>query len=194
MHATGTVAIASIQAASTANSIHRGRSSVKRASPTHGGRWLAQTNYDALMTHHTTENCLTRQMFVLCFVLLWLIFFYFFFVANHCPLFVELWDIFTQILQGYFPGIGAIMSQCQGSNPEGYGWKLLVSNYNTTQQGRNLAHNVSEYELQWFEPTLRHGIEFLFKFRGSWFKLVTHNAYNCGVFRGPRSLLGAVSI
>ena len=31
---------------------------VKRevASPTHGGRWLAQTNYDALMTHHTTEN------------------------------------------------------------------------------------------------------------------------------------------
>ena len=23
-----------------------------------GGRWLAQTNYDALMTHHTTENCL----------------------------------------------------------------------------------------------------------------------------------------
>ena len=29
---------------------------VKQASPTHGGRWLAQTNYDALMTHHTTEN------------------------------------------------------------------------------------------------------------------------------------------
>ena len=29
---------------------------MKRASPTHGGRWLAQTNYDALMTHHTTEN------------------------------------------------------------------------------------------------------------------------------------------
>ena len=28
----------------------------KRASPTHGGRWLAQTNCDALMTHHTTEN------------------------------------------------------------------------------------------------------------------------------------------
>ena len=24
--------------------------------PTHGGRWLTQTNYDALMTHHTTEN------------------------------------------------------------------------------------------------------------------------------------------
>ena len=31
---------------------------MKRASPTHGGCWLAQTNYDALMTHHTmcTEN------------------------------------------------------------------------------------------------------------------------------------------
>ena len=29
---------------------------VKRASPTHGGRWLAQTNYDALMTHHTTDS------------------------------------------------------------------------------------------------------------------------------------------
>ena len=29
---------------------------MKRASPTHGGRWLAQANYDALMTHHTTEN------------------------------------------------------------------------------------------------------------------------------------------
>ena len=29
---------------------------MKRGSPTHGGRWLAQTNYDALMTHHTTEN------------------------------------------------------------------------------------------------------------------------------------------
>ena len=56
MHATGPIAIASIQAASTANSIHRGESSVKRASPTHSGRWLAQTNYDALMTHHTTEN------------------------------------------------------------------------------------------------------------------------------------------
>ena len=31
-------------------------SSVKRASPTHDGRWLAQPNYDALMTHHTTDN------------------------------------------------------------------------------------------------------------------------------------------
>ena len=50
MHATGPIPIASIQAASTANSIHRGQSSVKRASPTHGGRWLAQTNYDALIT------------------------------------------------------------------------------------------------------------------------------------------------
>ena len=29
---------------------------MKRASPTHGGRWLAQTNYDALLTPHTTEN------------------------------------------------------------------------------------------------------------------------------------------
>ena len=29
---------------------------MKRASPTHGGRWLAQTNYDTLMAHHTTEN------------------------------------------------------------------------------------------------------------------------------------------
>ena len=29
---------------------------MKRASPTHGGRWLAPTNYDALMTHHTTDN------------------------------------------------------------------------------------------------------------------------------------------
>ena len=56
MHATGPIAIASIQVASTANSIHRGYSSVAWASPTHGGRWLAQTNYDALMTHHTTEN------------------------------------------------------------------------------------------------------------------------------------------
>ena len=50
----GPIAIASIQVASTANSIHR----VKRASPTRGGRWLAQTNYDTLMTHHTTENSL----------------------------------------------------------------------------------------------------------------------------------------
>ena len=58
MHATGPIAIASIQVASTANSIHRGQSSVRRASPTHGGRWLAQTTYDALMTHHTTENIL----------------------------------------------------------------------------------------------------------------------------------------
>ena len=33
--------------------------SMKRASPAHGGRWLAQTNYDALMTHHTTENIYT---------------------------------------------------------------------------------------------------------------------------------------
>ena len=24
--------------------------------PTHGGRRLSQTNYDVLMTHHTTEN------------------------------------------------------------------------------------------------------------------------------------------
>ena len=53
---TGPIAIASIQVASIANSIHRGESSVAWASPTHGGRWLAQTNYDALMTHHTTEN------------------------------------------------------------------------------------------------------------------------------------------
>ena len=29
---------------------------MKRASPTHGGRWLAQTNYDTLVTHHTTKN------------------------------------------------------------------------------------------------------------------------------------------
>ena len=31
---------------------------VKReaASLTHGGRWLAQTNYDTLMTHHTAKN------------------------------------------------------------------------------------------------------------------------------------------
>ena len=57
MHAAGPIAIASIQVVSTANSIHRGWSSVKRASPTHGERWLAQINYDALMTHHTTENC-----------------------------------------------------------------------------------------------------------------------------------------
>ena len=56
MHAMGPIAIASIQVASRANSIHRGQSSVRRASPTHGGRWLGQTNYDALMTHHTTEN------------------------------------------------------------------------------------------------------------------------------------------
>ena len=56
MHAKGPVAIVTIQVASTANSIHWGLSSVKRASPIHGGRWLAQTNYDALMTHHTTEN------------------------------------------------------------------------------------------------------------------------------------------
>ena len=52
----GPVAIVSIQAASKTNSIHRGKSSVKRASPTQGGGWLAQTNYDALMTHHVTEN------------------------------------------------------------------------------------------------------------------------------------------
>ena len=40
--------------------------------PTHGGRWLAPTNYDALMTHHTTENsssstqwtCVNRLSFV----------------------------------------------------------------------------------------------------------------------------------
>ena len=55
MHATGPIAIASIQVASTANSIHRGYSRVKRASPTHGGRWLAQTNYDAFMAHYTTD-------------------------------------------------------------------------------------------------------------------------------------------
>ena len=61
MHAAGPIAIASIQVASTANSIHRGQSSVKRASPTHGGRWLAQTNYDALMTHRTTENNSNRD-------------------------------------------------------------------------------------------------------------------------------------
>ena len=30
------------------------------ATPTNcGGRWLAQTNYDALMTHHTTENSIS---------------------------------------------------------------------------------------------------------------------------------------
>ena len=52
----GPIAIASSQVTSTANSIHRCESSVNQASPTHGGRWLAQTNYDALMTHHTTEN------------------------------------------------------------------------------------------------------------------------------------------
>ena len=38
---------------------------MKRASPTQGGRWLAQTNYDPLVTHHTTENisaaCADRQ-------------------------------------------------------------------------------------------------------------------------------------
>ena len=77
MHATGLIAIASIQAASTANSIHRGLSSVKWASPTHGGRWLAQTNYDALMTHHTTEiskvKCrgLTQNVIVRRAGLLW---------------------------------------------------------------------------------------------------------------------------
>ena len=56
MQATGPITIASIRVASTANSIHRGWSSMKRASSTHGGRWLARTNYDAFMTHHTTEN------------------------------------------------------------------------------------------------------------------------------------------
>ena len=66
MHATGPIAIASILAASTANSIHRGQSSVKRASPTHGGRWLAQINYDALMTHHTTENKYTNLYELSC--------------------------------------------------------------------------------------------------------------------------------
>ena len=56
MHATGPIAIASIQAANNTNSIHRGWSSVKRASPTHSGCWLAQTNNDVQMTHHTTDN------------------------------------------------------------------------------------------------------------------------------------------
>ena len=56
MHATGPITIASIQAASNTNSIHRGWFSVKRASPTHIGCWLAQTNNDVLMTHHTTDN------------------------------------------------------------------------------------------------------------------------------------------
>ena len=41
---------------STTKSIHPGYSSVERASPTHGGRWLAQTNYDSLMTHRKTES------------------------------------------------------------------------------------------------------------------------------------------
>ena len=33
-------------------------SNVKREAgfPTHGGRWLVQTNYDTLMTYHSTEN------------------------------------------------------------------------------------------------------------------------------------------
>ena len=61
MHATGPIAIASIQAASTANSIHQGKPSMKRASPTQGGRWLAQTNYDALMTHHILLRIGRRQ-------------------------------------------------------------------------------------------------------------------------------------
>ena len=61
MHATGPIAIASIQAASTTNTIHRGKSSVKRASPAHGGRWLAHTNHDALMTHHTTVNVVKKS-------------------------------------------------------------------------------------------------------------------------------------
>ena len=29
---------------------------MKQASPIHGWCWLAQTNYDIFMTHHTTEN------------------------------------------------------------------------------------------------------------------------------------------
>ena len=46
--------------------------SVKRASPTHGGHWLAQTNYDALMTHDTTETTafpLTYLHSFVCWVL-----------------------------------------------------------------------------------------------------------------------------
>ena len=36
---------------------------MKRASPTHGARWLAHTNYDALMTHHTTETIWANYKF-----------------------------------------------------------------------------------------------------------------------------------
>ena len=56
VHATGALAIASIREASTTNLIHRGQSSMKWASPTHNGCWLAQTNYDVLTTQHTTES------------------------------------------------------------------------------------------------------------------------------------------
>ena len=72
MHARGPIAIASIQVASTSNSIHRGQSSVKWASPTQGGHWLAQTNYDALMTHHTTENILYLRHYKLPLLTLYL--------------------------------------------------------------------------------------------------------------------------
>ena len=38
---------------------------MKRASPTHGGCWLAQTNYDPLMKHHTTEKSRIPAIIVL---------------------------------------------------------------------------------------------------------------------------------
>ena len=50
---------------------------------------------------------------------------------------VGLCDLSTHILHGYFPGTGAIiwlptgaiiwLPQCQGSNPEGYGYIWLIS-------------------------------------------------------------------
>ena len=38
--------------------------------PTPDGRWLAQTNYDALMTHHTTENSAPSHYLNQCWVII----------------------------------------------------------------------------------------------------------------------------
>ena len=102
MHATGPIAIASIQVASRANSIHRGKSSVKRTSPTHGGRWLAQTNYDALMTHHTTENTDIQLIWLfICDV-----------NVNISTVFVHILELGTNATETIMPGTWSVLDPC----------------------------------------------------------------------------------
>ena len=82
-----------------------------------------------------------------CLNIFYAIIFYFF-------LLWYIWcDLFTHVIQGYFTGTGAIigLSQCQWSNPEGYGYNQPVPTHNKSQQRVNHVHNSWDV-LHMFQP------------------------------------------